>query len=165
MSPTVLPVSRRTVLRGVGLSVVGSTLSLSACGTSSSGDDAPEPDPLLAESARARADSVSATAAIAQFPASSDTLTVVSDQRRAHADVLDAEIARLTPPPPTGTTTPTATPEPAPVAAPTLTELAESLSASSRSAADLARTLSGYRAGVLGSVSAACALASSAVSA
>lgn len=155
------------MLRAVGTVVVGGVAAgaLTACGTSPSENDVPEPDPLLAESARARLDSASATAAIAQFPASSDTLTVVSDQRRAHADALDAEIARLTPPPPTGSTAPGTTPEPAPVAAPTLPALAESLAASSRSAADLARTLSGYRAGVLGSISAACALASSAVTA
>ncbi|MGB7362454.1 MAG: hypothetical protein WA931_05385, partial [Rhodococcus sp. (in: high G+C Gram-positive bacteria)] len=95
-------VNRRAVLRGVGALAVGTATlaSLSACADPSN-EDTSEADPLTAESERARRDAASATAAMALFPGSTDTLTVVSDQRRAHADALDVEIARLTPPPTT----------------------------------------------------------------
>lgn len=88
---------------------------------------------------------------------------MIADQRTAHADALDTEIARLTPPPTVSETAAAATGTAEPVPAPALTDLSTALSDAGRSAADDARALSGYRAGLLGSISAACTLASAAV--
>ncbi|MBM7414907.1 MULTISPECIES: hypothetical protein [Nocardiaceae] len=157
--------SRRTMLRGAGAVVAGTTILAStvACSDGAQDDEAPQPDPLAAHAARARSDAAAATAAIAQNPAAVDTLTVIADQRTAHADALDAEIARLTPPPTVSGTAAAETGTAEPVPAPALTELSTALSDAGRSAADDARALSGYRAGLLGSISAACTLASAAV--
>lgn len=153
------------MLRGAGAAVAGTTILAStvACSDGAQDDEAAQPDLLAAHAARARRDAAAATAAIAQNPAAVDTLTVIADQRTAHADALDTEIARLTPPPTVSETAAAATGTAVPVPAPALTDLSAALSDAGRSAADDARALSGYRAGLLGSISAACTLASAAV--
>lgn len=164
-----LRMSRREVLRGSGVAVaaVVSTSVLAAC---AGGDDSdvPVPDPLLAEAVRARSDSATATAAIAFFPQSADVLAVVAAERTAHADAMTAEIARLTPPP-TATEPAPAQPTEAPTATvpppAALGDLTSALTESSNRAVTLARTLSGYRAGLLGSIGAACVLAAEAIDA
>ncbi|MBY6540938.1 hypothetical protein HQ325_19905 [Rhodococcus sp. BP-349] len=154
-------------MRGAGAAVVGTAILAStvACSDGAQDDDAAQPDPLAAHATRARRDAAAATAAIAQNPTAVDTLTVIADQRTAHAEALDTEVARLTPPPTVSGTAAAATrtAEPEQVPAPALTDLSASLSDAGRSAADDARALSGYRAGLLGSISAACTLASAAV--
>ncbi|MFD6859566.1 hypothetical protein ACFWCF_19775 [Rhodococcus sp. NPDC060090] len=127
---------------------------VTGCGTTD--DSEPEPDPLLAQAARARTDASTATALIAASPDLAAPLTTISSERTAHADALDAEVARVA-----GTTT-NDTPSPtttAPAAeAPTVELLRERLTQSQRSAADVGRTLQGFRAGMLASISAACAV-------
>ncbi|WP_330179220.1 hypothetical protein OHB26_22330 [Nocardia sp. NBC_01503] len=153
------PVDRRAVLRlaGGGVLAVAAVGALSAC----TREHAPElPDPLLAQEESARSDAAIAQAAIATNPDKAGALQIIATQRGAHADALRAEIdraigsygdgtvpsKRVAPPTPT-----------VPVPPPPVTQLRASLSQAQRSAADLATQLSGYRAGLLGSISAACA--------
>ncbi len=121
-------------------------------------DSEPEPDPLLAQAARARTDASTATALVVLVPDLAESLTTISSERTAHADALVAEIARAagattsyTPP---SSTTTTSTPG----EGPTVELLRERLTQSQRSAADVGRTLQGFRAGMLASISAACAV-------
>lgn len=100
-----------------------------------------------------------AAALIAIVPERVNELSVIQSERSAHADSLAAEIDRVSggesiPP---STTTTTQNPPP------TLEELLTGLSESGRSAADSARNESGYRAGLLGSISAACTVQSNVV--
>lgn len=146
--------SRRTLLRwsSVVLGGVGA-VSLTACGGADDADS--EPDPLIAQAQRARTDAATAAALVAVTPELAEALTTIDAERTVHADTLDAEIARAagttaTTTPPSATAAPAA--EPATVQA-----LRERLARSQRDAAGLARTLQGYRAGLLGSISAACA--------
>ncbi len=132
-----------------------------------------EPDPLAAQEFMARADAAAATAAIALTPQRHSALTTVATERTAHADALLAEINRVIGVYGDGTTpahrtravdAPAGASAPAtsgaavpPVAPPTIEELRDRLVTSQQSAAELARGQSGYRAGLLASISAACA--------
>lgn len=116
-------------------------------------------DTLTAHLRLAERDAAAAGAAIATLPGMAGALEVVRSERSAHADALDTEIRRVTGESKdveTSTTTPT-TPAAPP---PTLAELKAFLFESQRSAADSGRSESGYRAGLLGSISAACAVQS-----
>jgi len=131
-------------------------LGVAGCGLSDD-DTETEPDPLLAQAASARRDAATARALTALDPGLAGALGVIADERTAHADALDSEVARMagitTDPTTSGTSTTTA---PAGGAPPTVEQLRESLVRSQRTSADLARTLTGYRAGLLASISAAC---------
>lgn len=149
-------VSRRTVLRWSSAAVCGLGITtITACGASD--EDAAEPDPLAGQATRARTDAAIATALLARSPELSAALTTIAAERTAHADALETEIARMEgattsfTPPSTTATTPTGE-------LPNVGELRERLNRSQREAADLARTLSGYRAGLLASISASCAV-------
>ncbi|MFB9702376.1 hypothetical protein [Rhodococcus aetherivorans] len=155
------PVSRRTVLRwsGAALGVVGA-LAVAGCGAGTD-DGAGEVDPLIAQAERARVDAATAGLLVALLPDRAGALNAVGAERTTHAQVLDAEVARLAGADPASTTTAstTTTTTVAPAAdPPTLDLLRERLNGSQRAAADLARTLQGYRAGLLASISAACAV-------
>ncbi|MRH92704.1 hypothetical protein GFY24_35690 [Nocardia sp. SYP-A9097] len=150
---------RRAVLRlaGGGVLAVAAVSALTAC----TKEHPPElPDPLLAQEESARTDAVSAQAAIATNPDKAGVLQTIATQRGAHADALRAEIDRAI-----GTygdgTTPSKRAAPPTPAAPipplAVSQLHTSLSQAQRSAADLSIQLSGYRAGLLGSISASCA--------
>jgi hypothetical protein len=137
--------SRRTLLRWSSVAVGGFGITtITACGASD--EDAAEPDPLEGQASRARTDAAIATVLVARTPELSAPLTT-----------LEAEIARMEgattsfTPPSTTVTTPAGE-------LPTVGELRERLNRSQREAADLARTLSGYRAGLLASISASCAV-------
>lgn len=148
------PISRRTALRVAGGAALGSTALPLATGCTSSGDDDTPAwvDALAGQAASARRDAANATAAIAVLPDLAGALGVVASERAAHADALDAEIARAAGAPTTSATGTT------PVAAPPgLEQLRADLATSQRDAGRLARTESGYRAGLLGSISASCA--------
>ncbi|MFD4183495.1 hypothetical protein [Rhodococcus sp. NPDC058514] len=155
------PISRRSAFRIAGAATVGLTaLSLSVgCATGSTDRDSDEPDPLISAAESARRDAATATAAAALAPERAGALSVIAGERGAHADALSAEVARaagvdpssMPSPSPTGAPT-----EPAPPP-PTIDQLRTQLADSQREAAGLARRLSGYRAGLLGSVSAAVA--------
>jgi hypothetical protein len=166
-TPVLRPViSRRRVLTaGAALAVFGMTVT--AC---SSKPAPPKVDELESQLKLARHDSELATAAAAAaVQPVSTALTEVASERGQHAQALATEIARLAVNPtttssettsPTSTSpaqggdTPTATPPP-----PSLSDVVNSLRASAASAGQLATTSSGYRAGLLGSIAAACTAA------
>ncbi len=181
--------SRRTVLRAAGGLGAGALLA----GCTAQAPPAPPqvvvpPDPLVVLAVAARADAAAAASAAPTTPAKAVVLATVAAERRAHADALDAEIARaagsvdgtpLTPPPPATTpaaatppgstpaaaTPPGSTPAAAPPAASTppvtppatLAQVVAALTANQRTAAAAAIGAPPYRAGLLGSVAAACA--------
>ncbi|MFC7451025.1 hypothetical protein [Rhodococcus daqingensis] len=155
------PISRRSAFRIAGAATVGLTaLTLSAgCTTDAADRDSAEPDPLISAAESARRDAATATAAAALAPERAGALSVIASERGAHADALSAEVARAAGIDPTAMPSPSPTggqAEPAPPP-PTVDELRTQLAGSQREAAGLARRLSGYRAGLLGSVSAAVA--------
>ncbi|QIS07663.1 hypothetical protein F5X71_24965 [Nocardia brasiliensis] len=167
------PMDRRTALRLAGGGAVG-VLALGAAVGCATEDTVHEPDPLAAQEVKARTDAAAATAAIALAPHKHAALTAIATERTAHADALRAEIARVIGVYGDGTTpahrTRASAPGPAagsaavasgtavpPVAAPSLDTLRAQLTESRQSAAALASSQSGYRAGLLASISAACA--------
>ncbi|WP_157108547.1 hypothetical protein [Aldersonia kunmingensis] len=131
-----------------------------ACASSDTADEPAAADPLIDAAARAYADSAAAVAAIALAPQRGPALQTIADERTAHAAALNDEIIRAAGNYEDGTA-PTVdglpAPVPPPVPPPTVDELRNRLLRSQREAADLARTQSDYRAGLLGSISAACA--------
>ncbi|MEV6136973.1 hypothetical protein AB0L63_13125 [Nocardia sp. NPDC051990] len=164
-------VDRRTALRLAGGTTMGALTIGALAGCT---DEAVyQPDPLAAQEILARADAAAATAAIAVAPQRHVELTVIADERTAHADALRAEINRVigvyrdgtTPAhrtreltPPTSGTAPAASgAATSPTTPPSIDELRTRLAESQQSAGDLARTQSGYRAGLLASISASCA--------
>ncbi|MFQ6398203.1 hypothetical protein ACLMAJ_32775 [Nocardia sp. KC 131] len=165
-------IDRRTALRLAGGGTLGALALGAAAGCAD--DRIYEPDPLAAQETLARADAAAATAAIALTPQRHVALTTIASERTAHADALLAEITRVIGAFGDGTTpthrthsmdAPAGTgPSPAasgtavpPSAPPTIDQLRDRLNMSQQSAADLARTQSAYRAGLLASISAACA--------
>lgn len=157
--PSVRTVDRRAVLRlaGGGVFAVAAAGTLTACAK----DDNPEPpDPLLAQELSARTDAAVASAAIAVNPTQAGALQTIATQRGAHADALRTEIDRAigvygdgtTPSRRVAPVTPTVAVPP-----PSVNQLRTNLTQAQRAAADLSVTLTGYRAGLLGSISAACA--------
>ena len=152
------PVTRRRVLVGgrglLALALLGATAT--ACGSTAP----PGPDPLEAQVDLARHNSELATAAAkAASPALVPALTEVATERTRHATALIEEIARAA-----GKPTPTSTESSSPASTtsaqaappPSVADVVASLRSSADSAAKLAPTLSGYRAGLLGSIAAAC---------
>ena len=85
-------------------------------------------------------------------------LTQVASERSEHAQALSDEIARITGKPTTSTTTTTTTGA-TPANAPTAEDVVAALRKSADSAGQLAAQLSGYRAGLLGSIAASCTAA------
>ena len=158
--------SRRRVLvdggRGLlALALVGPAAT--ACGPSKP----PEPDPLEAELLAARRDSALATAAAKSAPRSAvPALSEIAALRTRHAGALVEELARAAgKPTPTETTesaaatSPAAPPSDKPEPPPAVRDVAEALTKSAESAAKLVPSLSGYRAGLMGSIAAACTAA------
>ena len=148
---------RRVLLDGgrglVLLGLLGATVA--ACGS-----DVPAgPDPLEQQLELARHDSeVAAAAAKAAAPGLVRALTEVADERSRHATALIEEIARAArKPTPTSSesTTPTTT-SAATAPPPSVDDVVATLRTSAESATKLAPTLSGYRAGLLGSIAASC---------
>lgn len=156
--PNALPtVSRRRVLFGAaGLALLGA--GVTACG---SPPPPPEFDDLVAQLDRAHADSqLAEDAAAAARPDDVKALTAVASERAAHAEALADEIARITgEPTQTGTSEQTSPTTSQSVPAPTSDDVVAALRGSAESAAKLAAQVSGYRAGLLGSIAAACTAA------
>jgi hypothetical protein len=155
---------RREVLIGA-VGVIG--LALMAETASACGSEAPPPpvDPLQAQAALADADSALASAAAtAAPPAQAPALTQVASERSQHSRALIEEIARAagrtvpasdsTGTSATTSTSPAASPNPTPP--PSLNDVVAALRKSADSATALATTLTGYRAGLLGSIAASC---------
>lgn len=156
--PSAIPVlSRRRVLLGAAaLAVVSATAS--ACG---SPPGPPKVDDLESQLDLARRDSEMAKAAAAVADSFyAPALTVVAAERADHARALVQEIARATgkQPSSTETTSPTSTTatSTAPAPPPSRSDVAAALRNSADSASQLAAELSGYRAGLLGSIAASC---------
>ncbi|WP_328715642.1 hypothetical protein [Nocardia salmonicida] len=164
---------RRTLFRLVGASAIGipAVAVLAACAED---DTVHAPDPLAAQEIMARADAAAATAAIALAPQSNAALSTIATERTAHAEALRTEIDRvlgvygdgttpvhrtgvLTVPGPDGSPVSASEVETAAAQPTTVAQLRDQLVRSQQSAATLARTESGYRAGLLASISAACA--------
>ncbi|MFZ3319766.1 MAG: hypothetical protein WA259_24885, partial [Mycobacterium sp.] len=102
---------------------------------------------------------LAAAAAAAAVSPVSLALTEVAAERARHAQALQTEIARLAVNPTStspATTSPTTTGSAAAAPPPPLADVVRSLRASATSASQLASTSSGYRAGLLGSIAAAC---------
>lgn len=155
--------TRRRVLvdggRGLlALALVGSAVT--ACGSAKS----PEPDPLEAQLEAARQDSELATAAAkGARPPAAAALSEIAAERNRHAAALVEELARAagkpTPNETAETTAATTTPPPKPGPPPSVGDVAAALKKSAESAAKLVPTLSGYRAGLMGSIAACCTAA------
>jgi len=160
--PALAGLTRRRVLAGglrslLALSALGVVVAetVTACGS----DTPPEPDPLAAQLQSARADAdLAAAAAKAAPPDLAPALLVIADQRRRHATVLIEELARAAgKPTPSATADPSASAAPAtPAPPPSRQDVIAALRRSADSAAALTPTLSGYRAGLMGSIAAAC---------
>ncbi|GBE66552.1 hypothetical protein MFM001_30140 [Mycobacterium sp. MFM001] len=142
---------------GAALAALGITAS--ACGSRQ--EKPPEVDPLQAQLTLARNDSEkAAAAATAESPRVAAALRQVASERSQHADALSAEIDRvagITSSTSSSTTTTTSSAPPGPP--PTLSDVVGSLRGSAASASQLAITESGYRAGLMGSIAAACTAA------
>lgn len=158
--PVFKPVfSRRRVLAGATtLAVLGITGS--ACRSQPA---PPAVDELESQLKLARHDSELAAAAAVRAPRPvGAALTQVASERAKHAQALSTEIARVAGTP---TSTPSETPSRTPAGSaaaappPSLSDVVNSLRASAASAGRLATTSSGYRAGLLGSIDAACTAA------
>ena len=157
MPVTRTTLSRRALLRWASATIGGvGVLGVAGCGLSDD-DTESEPDPLLAQAASARQDAATARALTAIYPDRAGALGVIADERTAHADALDSEVSRMAGITPDATTSSTSsTTAPAVGEAPTVEQLRDMLVRSQRTSADLARTLTGFRAGLLASISAAC---------
>jgi hypothetical protein len=152
--PSALGVSRRRVLFGAAaLALLGGTAT--ACGKP---PPPPEVDELVAQLDRGRADSqLASDAAATARPPQVQALTAVAAERSAHAQALSDELVRLA-----GSDAPTTQPSSStaqPAKPPTVRDVVGALRRSGESAAELAAKLSGYRAGLLGSIAAACTAA------
>jgi hypothetical protein len=157
--PSAVPVvSRRRILAGgAALAAVG--VVASACG---SPPPPPNVDDLESQVKAARHDSelAAAAAAGAQAPQMAAALQEVAAERSRHAAELETEIQRVIG---RATTTSSASSSPTTSAAaappPSLADVVNSLRASADSATGLAIASSGYRAGLLASIAAACTAA------
>jgi hypothetical protein len=167
--PSVLPtVSRRRLLvGGAALALLGGTVA-TACGSSPPAKDI---DALLGQLKRAQSDGeLAGNAATAAPWKLAAALNAVAGQRAAHAKALSDEITRISgeAPPTTSVTSatsatfspsaPTTTSGPPPKP-PTAADVVAALQQSAEGASLLATQQSGYRAGLLGSIAAACTAA------
>ena len=149
-------VSRRRVLFGAAaLALLGATAA--ACGS----PPPPEIDDLVAQLDLARSDSQLAGAAATTAPPQlARALTAVASERSAHARALEDEITRVTGETPTQTQTTTTTSSAPPPKPPTDEGRHRRVAHSRRrTPASWRPRLSGYRAGLLGSIAAACTAA------
>ena len=118
----------------------------------------PEVDELAVQLDRARSDSQLATdAAAAARGDTAPALAAVASERSAHAQALSDELVRMRGADAPTTTATSITAEPA--KAPTEQDVIAALRDSAASATELAANMSGYRAGLLGSIAASCTAA------
>lgn len=138
----------------------GAALGLLGVVASACGSPPPNVDDLQLQLQAARHDHELATAATAAAtPQMAAALTTIAAQRSDHAQALATEIARVTGGP--STTAPTSTDATAQAGpAPSVPDVVNALHTAAQHAATLAAGSSGYRAGLLGSIAAACTAAS-----
>lgn len=145
------PLGRRNVLRMLAFAPVVGVVA--GCGA-----EQKEPDALAALVEAARSDVKLAEKAARAHPVLAAPSELLTSVRTEHARALQREIDRLDPPDPDE-------PAPKPPAAPRVPDTAdaaanalrEALRNAQEKATDLTPTLSSYRAGLVGSVSASCA--------
>ncbi|MGQ0841807.1 hypothetical protein [Actinokineospora sp.] len=130
-------------------------------GCTSEPDGPPPPDPLAELAVRARADTAAAEAVAAGVAELAAPAAEVARVRAEHAAVLQAEVDRERPPKSTAASSPATSPAP-PIATPAdpataRTWLIEALLAAEQGAAAVVPAVPRYRAGMVGSVAAACA--------
>jgi hypothetical protein len=162
VSSAVPVTSRRTVIAG-GAALAALGVVASACGDSP--PKAPAVEQLLGPLDQARHDSALATAAAAAIgnpPQIAAALSVVANQRSAHARALSTEISRAAGKLSTSSSE-TAGPSPSPAAPagpppppPPVSDVINALRASADNAGRLVSSESGYRAGLLASIAASC---------
>lgn len=118
-----------------------------------------QPDALLALATAAKEDAALAKAVAAAHSDLADAAGEIAEVRAAHARALQREIDRVNPPDPdAGPSVPEARPRQAPGSSGAAAEaLRGALRQAQDRAAGLAPSQSGYRAGLVGSVSASCA--------
>ncbi|MFC5289319.1 hypothetical protein ACFPM7_19885 [Actinokineospora guangxiensis] len=142
-------VTRRAVLVGIAVGAVA------AC---TDPEPPPPPDPLSALLVRAEADKALAAAVAAAVPALKASAGEVARVRGDHAAALRAEVERERPPAPSSTTAPPPAPPKAPAdAAAAKKALVQALTKAQEEATALVASLPRHRAGMVGSVVAACA--------
>ena len=152
--------SRRGVLAG------GAALAALGVGVSACGEPPPKPpaaEELLGPLDQARRDSVlagAAASAVGNPPQVAAALTVVANQRAAHARALATEISRAAGKL-TASSSKTTSPSPAapagpPPPPPPVSDVIDALRTSADNAARLVSSQSGYRAGLLASIAASC---------
>lgn len=143
---------RRDVLRAGAL-----LLPLAAAVSCTEPEQPPPPDPLAAMAARARADAAGASAVAKAVPALAAQAKAVSDIRGEHATALQKEVDRARPP--ASSTKPVPPDAGKPPAGPAAAKkaLVDALTAAEQEAAKLVPVVERYRAGLVGSVAAACA--------
>ena len=140
------------------------TAALAALGVTAAGCGEPPPPPelddLMTQLDMARSDSrLASDAATTAKPPQRPALASVSSERSKHAEALSNEIARMTGQPITSSTTTTTSTTAAQASAPTAKDVVAALRKSADSATQLATQVSGYRAGLLGSIAASCTAA------
>jgi hypothetical protein len=159
--PSAVPVtSRRGVLAG-GAALAALGVVVSACGESP--PKPPAVEELLGPLDQARHDTVlagAAAAAVGNPPQVAAALTVVANQRAAHARALSTEISRAAGKL-TVSSSETTSPRPAapagpPPPPPPVSDVINALRTSADNAARLVSSQSGYRAGLLASIAASC---------
>lgn len=136
------------------------TAALAALGVSAAACGKPSPPPdlddLMTQLDMARSDSqLASDAATTAEPPERPALAAVSSERSKHAEALSNEIARMTVETTASSSTTTTSPT-AQRAAPTAKDVLAALRKSADAAAQLAAQMSGYRAGLLGSIAASC---------
>ena len=140
------------LLGSAALAALG--LGAAACGKA---PPPPDLDDLIAQLDLARSDSeLASDAATAAAPQLRPALSAVSSERSDHAQALSDEIARMTGEATTSAPTTTSATQ---ANAPTAKDVVAALRTSADSAGQLAAQLSGYRAGLLGSIAASCTAA------
>jgi hypothetical protein len=137
---------------------------LAALGVASAACGKPPPPPdlddLRAQLDLARSDSQLASDAVATaIPQLKPALSAVASDRSKHAQALSDEIARMTGEAATSSSATTTTTITTPATTPTSKDVVAALHKSADSATQLAAQLSGYRAGLLGSIAASCTAA------
>jgi hypothetical protein len=154
----VTTLDRRTVLRGglvAGVAVAGlGVVGVAGCSTGPS-EETVTAERLVPLVRSALADEKSARSLATAEPGYTAALTVVADQRAEHARALREEIIRLDQEVAATVDEPQPSTSPAPAAPPTLVSLRAELERSSGEARNVAISLSGYPAGLVGSVAAA----------
>ncbi|WP_091371054.1 hypothetical protein [Actinokineospora alba] len=144
--------SRRALFRAAG--ATAATVAVGAC--TGEPDKPRPPDPLVELAAQARADAEAATAMAALVPPAAEIASI----RGEHAKVLQAEVDRERPPvsssgaPAPTSASPQATPSDAATAR---QQLLDALIAAEEKASAVVPAVPRYRAGMVGSVAAACA--------